>query len=243
MPIQIENPFRGSPVGWTWDQHRAAGYAGGTDYIFYPSDGDITAAAAGRVTYGAGQNGFTPGNAIILTLADGRQINYREVASILAKNGAVVARGQSIGRANKAGRWPHIDAVVGGVRVPFEPLVNTSTSIAGTGTVIPITGEEMSSLELVKGANDPTGAIYFSVDRASRYHLSTQAILNDYSAYITGCKNSGNTLANPDVQVVASLESFGPIVPSAVTTDTPVAIDYAALVKAVNDDAAKRLAS
>jgi hypothetical protein len=133
MTIWVANPFAGFVVGWTWPDHVAAGYLGGTDYIFYPSDGDIVAAADGRITLEAGANGFTPGPAIILVLADGRSINYREVATPLVRNGQTVRRGDAIGIANRASRWPHIDATVGGKRVPFEPLVNVGTDPSGGG--------------------------------------------------------------------------------------------------------------
>lgn len=122
--IVIVNPFAGCAVGWDWGQHIAAGYHGGTDYIMYPPR-KITAAADGVVTLVLGENGFTPGKAIHLKLADGRTINYREVASPLVASGTKVTRGQAIGNPNRASRWPHIDATVNGVRVPFEPLVNS----------------------------------------------------------------------------------------------------------------------
>lgn len=148
MTLWIENPFQGFEVGWTWAEHVKAGYQGGTDYIFYPSDGDIVAAADGRVTLVAGTNGFTPGPAILLALSDGRAINYREVARPLVKSGQMVVQGQAIGVPNKASRWPHIDATVGGKRVPFEPLVNVGTNTAGGGgtPVTPPRGNSMTSL-------------------------------------------------------------------------------------------------
>lgn len=141
MTIWVENPFTGFQVGWTWAQHVAAGYEGGTDYIFYPTDGSITAAADGTVRLAPGENGFTPGDAIILTLTDGRTINYREVASHTGSFPRTVQRGDAVGEPTDGGRWPHIDATVGGKRVPFEPLVNIGTAPAGDG-VQPI-GEDM----------------------------------------------------------------------------------------------------
>ncbi|HEY4267859.1 MAG TPA: M23 family metallopeptidase [Galbitalea sp.] len=151
--ILIVNPFAGCPVGWTWAQHVAAinpstgkHYAGGTDYIMYPPK-KITAAADGVVTLVAGQNGFTPGKAIVLKLADGRSINYREVASTLVKSGTKVKRGQAIGMPNKASRWPHIDATVDGVRVEFEPLVNSLATASGGSTPLNnLEGNPMPSL-------------------------------------------------------------------------------------------------
>jgi hypothetical protein len=137
--VVIVNPFAGCEVGWSWAEHVAAGYQGGTDYIMYPPN-PITAAADGTVTLASGQNGFTPGRAIILKLADGRTINYREVATILVKSGTKVTRAQAIGMPNRASRWPHIDATVDGMRVPFEPLV-TGLSTAGGGST-PITPEK-----------------------------------------------------------------------------------------------------
>ncbi|HEY4267083.1 MAG TPA: M23 family metallopeptidase [Galbitalea sp.] len=141
MTVVIVNPFAGCTVGWSWAEHRAAGYEGGTDYIMYPPR-QITAAADGVVRLVAAENGFTPGKAIFLQLADGRSINYREVASTLVKSGAKVKRGQPIGMPNKASRWPHIDATVGGVRVPFEPLVNALSTASGGSTPLDNTPEK-----------------------------------------------------------------------------------------------------
>lgn len=160
--IVIVNPFAGCRVGWTWAQHVAAinpttgqHYAGGTDYIMYPPR-QITAAADGVVELVAGGNGFTPGKAIVLKLADGRSINYREVASTLVSSGAKVVRGQAIGNPNRASRWPHIDATVNGVRVPFEPLVNSLTTASGGSVPLDNTPTPVHMEDIMHLIADPT---------------------------------------------------------------------------------------
>lgn len=240
MTIWIENPFRGFVVGWTWKQHRDAGYAGGTDYVFYSADGHITAAADGRITLAVGQNGFTPGPAIILALADGRSINYREVAKVLVGNGQMVKRGQAIGLATQGGRWPHIDATVGGVRVPFEPLVNIGLDPAGGGGIVITESDDMA-----KNYHNSNGTVYTLGDSWGKIwtnltDFSCLANLAQYGAYV-----EVNLTPDQVTTVVAEANARGTAY-SATGGSAPApapAIDYAALAKAVNDDAAKRLES
>lgn len=119
--IRIVNPFAGFPVGADWAWHQSHGYHGGTDYKVAPGR-NITAAAAGiaRVV----NDGL---NSVEILLPDGRLITVREIASRVGAFPRQVQIGEVIGITGlvRGGitRWPHIDATVGGVRVPFEPLI------------------------------------------------------------------------------------------------------------------------
>lgn len=121
--IKIVNPFAGSAVTWTWDQHKAAGYSGGTDYG-YGKDKPVTSPADGRVTVmNDGLNGLR------VTLADSRSIVIRENKSFTGTIPRDVRLGEQIAvscRVNGSTRmYEHIEGWVNGVRVPFEPMIYT----------------------------------------------------------------------------------------------------------------------
>lgn len=139
--VTIVNPFAGHPVGWTWAQHQAAGFKGGTDYEVAAGVA-VTSPCAGHAI--AIDDGL---NTIEVVLADGRAINIRELRSRVGSFPRAVALGEEIGITGRVDgkevKWPHIDSFTkAGVRVPFEPLITQGTSTAGTGTVTPI-GDDM----------------------------------------------------------------------------------------------------
>ena len=75
MPITIIHPFLGRAVGWTWQDHRAAGYLGGTDY----KEGagvPVIAAADGHLSYVGGIV-----REIHLTLDDNRVIVSTDIST------------------------------------------------------------------------------------------------------------------------------------------------------------------
>lgn len=124
MSARIVNPFKGKRVGWTWADHKAHGKEGGTDYIVAP--GKAVTAAADGIAHPAwdGLNGVT------IVLPDGRSITSRENASIYGHLPRAVKIGQRIATSGRLGSlWPHIDAAVHGVRVPFEPLVHEPAAV------------------------------------------------------------------------------------------------------------------
>lgn len=120
--VNIINPFHGYRVGWTWQQHRDAGFTGGTDYevaaghhVPSPATGVARAVADGL-------------NSVEVVLADGRIITIRELRSRDGNFPRTVQQGEYIGvtgrvATNGVVKWPHIDATIRGSRVPFEPLV------------------------------------------------------------------------------------------------------------------------
>lgn len=146
------------PVGWTFAQHQAAGYQGGTDYII---DGGtpIKAPVAGLAEYlGQMADGCFQ---VRITYTTGYAITVRELGSIRGSYPRQVALYDVIGFADNI-MWPHIDATINGVRSRFEPLVNT-TSTASTGTVTPInpppaTRKQEDLSLLFKATSAATGA-------------------------------------------------------------------------------------
>lgn len=130
----IINTLANYPVGWTWAQHKAAGYQGGTDYIV-PAGTHIGSPVAGTASY-AGR--MADGNYMMdITYAVGRKITLRELNTVAFAGSRVVKIGDVIGTAD-AIKWVHIDATILGIRRQFEPLVTKTTSIASTGTVKPV---------------------------------------------------------------------------------------------------------
>ncbi|GIT80149.1 hypothetical protein LLS1_18180 [Leifsonia sp. LS1] len=70
-----------------------------------------------------------------------------------------------------------------------------------------LTEDEMTTMELVR--QDGDAAVYFSVNRIIRYHI-TSASLVDYQFWLNQLKAT-NPYANPNVQVVQNIASFGAV--------------------------------
>jgi len=132
----VVTPFPGLPVTLSYQGHIDANVPiPGTDYKTTPGY-TLIAAASGRATLG-GNNGFTPGESITITLSDGDQIHYREVGKHEGNFPRNVVQGAVIGKTSS--KFAHIDATINGHPAPFENLLDTSTTTtAGTGAVIPI---------------------------------------------------------------------------------------------------------
>jgi hypothetical protein len=133
--VEIENPFAGAAIGWTFEDHKEHGYQGGTDYDVDP-DIDVTAAVDG-VAHKLSDS------EVAIGYAPSRFVNVRELKSLAGDFPRTVRRGEVIGKTGNVwggkSRWPHIDRTVNGVRVAFEPAVNVTVSKpAGGGTAIPL---------------------------------------------------------------------------------------------------------
>ncbi len=79
--------------------------------------------------------------------------------------------------------------------------------------------DNMTSYELARQSNDP--AVWYCVDRMHRWHVRDQAQLNDVVFFITAQQGAGNKAANPTVQVVGDITSFGVIVQDAASAVSP----------------------
>lgn len=131
----IENPFESNgerlEVGFTFAQHKAAGYQGGTDYI--EGGGLPVYAACDGATFASIGAQHEANIRVSATL----RITIRELERTV-NMGRTVKRGEIIGYTSGP-KWPHIDATRLGIRIKFETLVNyPSISTASTGTITPL---------------------------------------------------------------------------------------------------------
>lgn len=129
--MTISNPFSGYKVSWTWADHIAHGYQGGTDYEL-PGGTAVVAPAAGTVyNMGLVVASDAPRPALQLRLDDGRSIVMLELGDVAATG--PVAAGAVIAHASSE-KWLHVHALTAsGTRVTFESIV-TTTSTASTIT-------------------------------------------------------------------------------------------------------------
>lgn len=97
-----------SAYGWRSDPfHGHSRFHKGIDLAAAYGD-DVRAAAPGRVVFSGQQNGY--GNTVVIEHAGGARSRYAHLASADVAQGAVIAAGQSIGRAGSSGRstGPHV---------------------------------------------------------------------------------------------------------------------------------------
>ncbi|GIT80161.1 hypothetical protein LLS1_18300 [Leifsonia sp. LS1] len=78
---------------------------------------------------------------------------------------------------------------------------------SSTTSPTPTPEDDMTTMELVR--QDGDAAVYFSVNRIIRYHI-TAASLTDYQFWLNQLK-ANNPYANPNVQVVQNVASFGAV--------------------------------
>lgn len=149
--VVIRNPWAGYEVGATWAWHKARGLGGGSDYKVPPGK-PVRSPAAGRASLV--HDGL---NSVAVTLADGRSITLRENRSTHGTFPRTVAIGEQLATTGlvRAGvpRWPHIDATVRGVRVPFESLLTTTAGGTIMATVAEIVTGVWSRAIARGGAN------------------------------------------------------------------------------------------
>lgn len=139
MTATIVNPCGKAEVGWTWDEHRAAGYQGGTDYVI-ASGVTLTAAATGEALQ-------LSSSEFAVRLDNGDYITLREMKSGVGSFPRAISIGQALAVTGHNNKWPHIDYTTkAGVRSQFEPHITTSTEGGGT-TPVPEEDEEVKIYE------------------------------------------------------------------------------------------------
>lgn len=225
----------------------------------------IYAAADGVVTSTSYSGAY--GYRTVINHGGGVETWYCHQSSQLVKVGATVKRGQHIGTqgatGNVTGMHLHFELRINGVATDPAPFMSTTASNGQT----PIEVDDMQLSDLVEVDDDKGGKqkVYFGVllnhlfvhvnraannaeaaakqardqpfgstamkDGAGKPALVTMGILADHTRVIVG---------GLDEQLKALRDSIANLsAPSAGGAQ----IDYAALAKAVNDDAARRLAS
>lgn len=181
----VISPFHGYAVGWTWAQHRAAGYNGGTDYEVAPGHHVPSPAT------GVGRKVADGLNSVEVEVADGRIFTIRELASYDGKYPRNVKQGEYLGVTGRLGtKWPHIDATVNGVRVPFEPQV---TPVPKPATPMPkpavVTDTVFSSGILHAGQSLYAGANWLTIQQSDgnmvwrKWHTSnaTWSVIHNFN--------------------------------------------------------------
>lgn len=131
MSVKITDRYRKQGVDWDWHDHIVHGYQGGTDYLGTIGE-TIEAATAGWAI--ALDDGL---NTVAITNASGVTVNARELDHRLGHFPREVKNGEHIGVGGRLGyKFLHMDAIVHGVRVPFESVVTPSLITSAVGAVV-----------------------------------------------------------------------------------------------------------
>lgn len=133
----------------------------------------------------------------------------------------------------------------------LHPTWAEATTTASTGTTTaPKPPEMRDKMRLLP--QDTTSTYFLEVEGVGLYTVPDQATADTIFRYLNPpATPAAGTLARADIDAVAAILAgpptykafYAPKTSVTGTVTTPAPIDYAALAKAVNDDAAKRLAS
>lgn len=132
--MTIVRAWPGTKIGFTFAQHKAAGYQGGDDYEVGPGH-YVKALCEGEARLS--NDGL---NGVDVVMDNGIIISQRENKSTIGKFPRRVQIGDQLAvTGRKDGnevKWPHVDATVHGQRVSYLPLITKTSVIASVGKVI-----------------------------------------------------------------------------------------------------------
>jgi hypothetical protein len=244
-------------IVWDWDEHKAAGKLGGDDFLTHRRE-PIEAPVAGRLSMA--------GSTASIRQADGWRTVLLELGELVGARSRDVAKGDVIAKAGKL--WVHAHDLAPGAPATVHTRsrwIAPTKPAGGEGTPIQPDQAKEPTMIITKNVRKGVGE-YYMFSTASTVSLSPELstlnaddrrfwdgvaaeLAREAGIVITeydDTPNGGWFMRDQLALRVAGMPAGFPLTPDKpwhVGGGTAASIDYAALAKAVNDDAAARMAN